>query len=161
MQKKDLTTGLALTFFFGPIGMIYTSVVCSMSFLMLNLFLLTIFLFAGSMEAAPLLRVGYLIVLVLELFATYNIINEKNKRIDNKEIPMTREEEFDLGFQNTSNTLLVFLVSIFFTCCIYALLSLTHMFDKMSNSFQGIIFFIVLIASFLIFSFVKKTKKLA
>jgi hypothetical protein len=161
MQKKDLTTGLALTFFFGPVGMLYTSVVGFLTFLIINIFLLILFLFVGSNGGAPFINLGYFIVLLLELYWTYNVLIEKNKRIDNKQIPMTTAEEFDLGFQNITSALLVFLVSIFFTCCIHALLSLTHILDKTSNSFQGFIFFIILIAFLLTFSFVQKNKKLA
>lgn len=161
MQKKDLTTGLALTFFFGPVGMLYTSVSGFFTFLVINIFLIILFLFSGSGAAAPIFYFCFFIVLLLELYWTYSILIEKNRRIDSKQAPMTKTEEFDLGFQNITNAGLVILVSIFFTCCIYALLSVTHILDKTSNSFQGIMFFITLIAFFLVLLFFEKNKKLA
>jgi len=160
MQKKDLTTGLVLTLFFGPFGMLYTSVVGFLAFLIINICVGILFVFASSAGGVPILNFSFLVVLLLELYWTYIVLTEKNKRIENKQIPMTSGEEFDLGFQNITNALLIILVSLFFTCCIYAVLSLTHILDNTSNSVQGVIFFIVLIVFFLIFLFAEKNKKL-
>ena len=162
MQKKDLTTGLALTFFLTFFGMIYTSVVGFVTFLIINVFLIILLLLVGLDGASvPIFRFCFLIVWLLELYWTYNVLMEKNKRIENKEIPMTGTEEFDLGFVNITIGLLGILASIFFSCCLYALLSVTHILDKTSDTLQGIIFFIALIVFFLGFLFFEKNKKLA
>jgi len=158
MKKKDLTTGLVLTTLFGPFGMIYTSMAGFLAFLIFDIFLLLVLLFSGISLDSPILRIVFLMVLLLEVYWTYNVLIEINNRAANKQPAMTGSEEFDFGFKNILNASLVFLACIFFSCGIFALLSLTHSFDKLSSYMQGVIFFMIFVVILFSFSFKRKSE---
>lgn len=157
MKKKDLTLGIILTLVLGPLGMLYTSVVGFVVFFILNSLLGIMWLLlrssGGASGTESVLSFCFLLIRILEIYWTYNVINEKNRRIDEKLPEMTAGEQLECGFREV---IIDFLAGLFFTTCIFALLVFSHILDKASDFTSVLIYLAILAVTIYLISVAKK-----
>src|SRR4051812_39816486 len=102
MQKKNLFTSLALVFFFGPFGVLYTSTLGFWLFAGLDLVVIFFTSFIkfslGDVRVMRLL-IGFGINL-LPLYWTFKVVTERNRRIEQNIPLLTPSEELSYGFND-------------------------------------------------------------
>ena len=142
MQKKNPLISLLLPVFLGPFGQLYSSVVGFAVFLSIYILVAILYGILLIWFYIPIyvFYISFFLVLCLELHWTQNFVTEYNNRIDEKAPPLTQMQALSEGFRDSYGLLQNILISLFFTCCIQALLFLTKVLRNENITGQTIIF---------------------
>ena len=137
-MKKSTSIGVLLAWFFSSFGVLYTSSVGFLPFFILDI---VVGLLLGSGINVVAIFVG-VVFLIIRVIWVQDVIEEHNQRIENKITPMTSGEILECGFKNIFPVLINILMSLFLTCFLYAILSLSGLINKLSITWQAAVFFI-------------------